>query len=114
MVGGTVVSRQAAEILCQRGTKELADGWAWRSDPRLRYFSPLRFPEEEIHLLINAVTAPTCLILGDEGIPLPFMGLDTRKGQLSDLTIETLPGGHHLHLDGQSGEVASLINKFLD
>jgi hypothetical protein len=109
-----VVDRQAAEILCLRGTKEVEDGWAWRSDPRLRYSSPLRFPEEEIHSLISAVTAPTCLILGEEGIPRSFMGLETRKGQHADLTIETLPGRHHLHLEGESGKVAVLINDFLD
>lgn len=114
MVGGTVVNRQAAETLCQRGTKEVENGWAWRSDPRLRYSSPLRFPEEEIQSLIGAVTAPTCLILGEEGIPRSFMGLETRKGQHTDLRIETLPGQHHLHLEDESGQVAALINDFLD
>ena len=114
MVGGTVVNRQAAEVLCQRGTKELDDGWSWRSDPRLRYSSPLRFPEDEIQSLIRTVSAPTCLILGESGLPRAFMGIDTRKDQHSNLTIETLPGQHHLHLENQSGEVAAVINKFLE
>lgn len=114
MVGGTVVNYQAAEILCQRGTKEVEGGWVWRSDPRLRYSSPLRFPEEEIQSVVSAVTAPTCLILGEEGIPRSFMGLEARKDQHVNLRVDTLPGQHHLHLEDESGKVAALINDFLD
>lgn len=114
MVGGTVVNRQAAESLCRRGTKDVSGGWTWRSDPRLRYASPLRFPEEEICALIAEVTAPTCLILGETGLPPAFMGIETRKKQHKNLSIETLPGQHHLHLEDQSGSVAAVINQFLE
>lgn len=106
------VNRQAAELLCKRGLKYLEGGWVWRADPRLRYPSPLRFGEAEIEALVSAITAPVCLILGDSGLPTRFLKVDTRADKCLNLSIKTLAGGHHLHLEEAANEVAAVINDF--
>lgn len=111
MNGGTIVNRHAAEILCQRGAKEVADGWTWRSDPRLRYASPLRMPEPEVAQFIENISAPTCLVVGDQGIPLAAMGFEQRRKIHRNLTVETLAGRHHLHLEGQGQRIAQIIEQ---
>lgn len=113
MQGSTPVNRQAAEILCKRGVKAVSGGWSWRSDPRLRYPSPLRLTEAEVRALIANISAPTCLILGDKGLPLEFMKVESRQEKLVNLHIATLRGGHHLHLEEGAEHVAATINTFL-
>lgn len=112
MNGGTVVNEQAARILCQRGVRQLENGWAWSSDPRLRYPSPMRLPEEEIKSFIANISAPSCLILGENGIPLQLMGLDERIKYHSSLTIKKIPGRHHLHLEGEAESIAAIVRDF--
>jgi len=114
MNGGTVVNEQAARILCERGVKQVEGGWVWRTDPRLRHSSPMRLPEAETRRFIQNISAPGCLILGENGIPLQLMGLDERVKYHQALTIEKVPGKHHLHLEGQTDMVAQIIQKFLN
>lgn len=106
------VNRQAAEILCKRGLKKVEGGWIWRSDPRLRYPSPLRLGESEIDALVSAITAPVCLVLGDRGLPPQFLKVTTRAHKCANLSIKTLVGGHHLHLEEAANDVATVINEF--
>lgn len=108
------VNRRAAELLCERGAKAVEGGWTWRSDPRLRYPSPLRLSEAEVEAIVAAITAPVCLILGDRGLPQPFLKVDTRKDKCAELIIKTLTGGHHLHLEEAASDVAAVINEFLN
>ncbi|MBV1884854.1 MAG: alpha/beta hydrolase [Gammaproteobacteria bacterium] len=113
MTGGTIVNEHAARILCQRATVEVDAGWRWRSDPRLRYASPLRMPELEVQEFISCIDAPTCLINGDQGIPLAVLGFEQRRKQHRNLKVLTLPGRHHLHLEGQGAEIADIIKSFI-
>lgn len=113
MKGGTVVNEAAARILCERGTRQIEGGWTWCSDPRLRYPSPLRLPEAETQAFIANTTAPACLIIANEGIPLQLMNLEQRVKMHKALRIEKIPGKHHLHLEGQAGAIASIMSDFL-
>ena len=114
MNGATKVNRYASEVLCKRGIKEVKGGWSWRSDPRLRYPSPLRFSEEEVWAFIANISAPTLLITGDQGLPLALMGFDERQSKHPNLLLECLPGRHHLHLEGAAGAIATLMTNFLN
>ena len=113
MNGGTVVNEQAARILCERGAKQVDGAWTWRTDPRLRYPSPMRLPEAEIIKFIQNISAPSCLILGENGLPLQLMGLDERIKHHQSLAIEKVSGKHHLHLEGEAEVVAQIIQAFL-
>ncbi|PCJ15726.1 MAG: alpha/beta hydrolase [Gammaproteobacteria bacterium] len=113
MNGGTIVNEHAARILCQRATVQTEKGWQWRSDPRLRYASPLRFPESEVEHFIRQIDAPTCLIVAEQGFPLVAMGFEQRRCQHPNLHVVTLAGRHHLHVEGQGGEVADVIKNFI-
>ena len=113
MNGGTVVNEQAARILCERGAKQVEGGWTWCTDPRLRHPSPMRLPEAEIIKFIQNISASSCLIIGENGLPLQLMGLDERIKHHTALRVEKTPGKHHLHLEGEADVVAQIILTFL-
>lgn len=113
MKGGTVVNEAAARILCQRGVKQVDGGWTWRSDPRLRHPSPIRLSDTETKAFIANITAPTCLVIAENGIPLQVMDLDERVKVHRALTVEKISGRHHLHLEGEAQTIADIMQFFL-
>ena len=111
--GGYPISREAADLLIQRGLQEIPGGYGWRSDPRLTLATPLRLDPEQARALIRAIRVPTQVLVASTGIlhdhpDLPLL-------QAPTLVVEHLPGGHHLHLDDASGAalVAQRLASFL-
>jgi pimeloyl-ACP methyl ester carboxylesterase len=90
MKGVGAVSREAAELLAQRGLMPVPGGYTWRTDSRLT----LVLAEQG---MMQAQPAVQQLLQG-----LPF-------------EVRRLPGGHHLHLDDEAGaqRVADCFNPFL-
>ena len=85
----------------------------WSSDSRLRYPDPARLTEEEVQAFIQAVEAPTLLILGEQGWPWSADFIARRTAVHRNLQKLILPGGHHLHLEDSAPEVAQAILDFL-
>ena len=106
------LSFEAALTLARRGTRQMGDRVAWRTDPRLTHRSPLYLTEEQVCAFLLRITAPTLLIWGEQGLDSPLQHLETRKQLIADLTFLRLPGGHHLHMD-QPAPVAEAIQPFL-
>ena len=52
-IGG--LSYESAEILCNRGVKDVSGGVTWSADPRLRYTSMLRFSDEHARAFLQAL-----------------------------------------------------------
>ncbi len=111
--GFSPLSEQAARILCERGVKAVAGGFAWTSDKRLRLRSPLRMSEPQVLAFIRAISAPTLLIRGDSGLPFDQGQYAARLEAHGQLQMRSLPGGHHLHLDESPEAVAAEILSFL-
>ncbi len=110
MKGRWPVDEQAARWLGERGAIQREDGFYWRSDPRLMLPSILRMSEEQVESFIKRVAVPALLILGDDGIPQS----DRRVALFRSIRVETLSGGHHLHLEEQAvGLIATMINEFI-
>ncbi|MDR2305668.1 MAG: alpha/beta hydrolase [Paucimonas sp.] len=110
MKGMVAVSREAAELLAQRGLMPVPGGYSWRSDSRLTLPSPTRLNQAQAMAFVRRVACPTCLVVAADGM------LARHTELLEQLPFEqqTLPGGHHLHLNDAQGAalVADCFNRF--
>ncbi|MBL4606589.1 MAG: alpha/beta hydrolase [Pseudomonadales bacterium] len=108
------IEEPAARLLCDRGSRRHADGVTFRSDPRLRFISSSAASHNEFCSYIRTVTAPSCLILAEEGVPRDEAEMHERISAHKNLRVEYLPGGHHLHMEAQSGDVAKIVADFFE
>ncbi|QXI27181.1 alpha/beta hydrolase [Pseudomonas vanderleydeniana] len=110
MKGLVAVSREAAELLAQRGLMPVPGGYTWRSDNRLTLASPLRLTEEQAMAFVRRVACPAQLVVAEAGM------LAQHRSLLEQLPFkqQVLPGGHHLHLNDEAGAalVADCFNRF--
>ncbi|WP_161868017.1 alpha/beta hydrolase [Pseudomonas yangonensis] len=114
MKGVGAVSREAAELLAQRGLMPVPGGYTWRTDSRLTLPSPLRLSWAHAKAFVHALQCPVSLVVAEQGM----MGTQPAvQALLQGLPFEMhrLPGGHHLHLDDDAGaqRVADCFNPFL-
>ena len=113
MKGVGAVSREAAEMLAQRGLMPVPGGYTWRTDPRLMLPSAMRLTRAHALAFVNRVACPTSLVLAEQGLMTQPELLELVEGFPFD--IRRLAGGHHLHLDDDIGAeaVATAFNSFL-
>ncbi|GAA0682726.1 alpha/beta fold hydrolase [Dyella marensis] len=91
---------ELARPIVERGLAEVADGWCWRSDPRLTRTSPLRLAETQVHALLRGIDAPTALLLAEPATSyLPSGPMMQRAACVAGIAVSHLQGGHHLHLE---------------
>jgi pimeloyl-ACP methyl ester carboxylesterase len=111
--GFTKLTLAAAEILARRSLREVPGGFQWHSDQRLKGTPEVRLTIEHARTFVRSVEAPVLMILAEQS---PFGGTSLYKELIQAFrTIEvvTLPGGHHLHLEGAQEEIAALVRRFL-
>jgi pimeloyl-ACP methyl ester carboxylesterase len=111
--GFTPVTTEAAEILARRSLREVAGGWQWHADSRLKVTSELRLTRDLLAPFLDRITARTICILAEES---PFADLAVYRDMLTRIAgieVHRLPGRHHFHLEGQASEIAALLNRFL-
>jgi pimeloyl-ACP methyl ester carboxylesterase len=110
MKGLVAVSREAAELLAQRGLMPVPGGYSWRSDSRLTLPSPTRLSEAQALTFVQRVACPATLVVAADGM------LARHNELLEQLPFArtVLPGGHHLHVNDDNGAtlVADCFNRF--
>lgn len=113
MQGVGAVSHEAAELLAGRGLMPVPGGYTWRTDSRLTLPSPLRLTQAHAQAFAAAVQCPVSLVLAEQGMLQAQPSLHELLAQLP-FSVQTLPGGHHLHLDDEAGAsaVADCFNRF--
>jgi len=113
MKGVGAVSREAAEMLAQRGLMPVPGGYTWRTDPRLMLPSAMRLTRAHALAFVSRVACPTSLVLAEQGLMMQPELLELVESFPFD--IRRLAGGHHLHLDDDIGAeaVARVFNSFL-
>ena len=92
-------SLPAASSLVARGSKPVEGGFTWRTDPRIRFPTPLRHTREYLDVLLAGVTAPTLLVVAEQGDEWYRGEIEHSAGVHGNLTIERMPGPHHIHLE---------------
>lgn len=114
MRGVGAVSREAAELLAQRGLMPVPGGYTWRTDSRLTLPSPLRLTQAHALAFVRSLQCPAKLVMAQQGM---LLAQPSMTQLVEDLPIEVsqLPGGHHLHLDDDEGAglVADCFKAFL-
>lgn len=91
---------EQARPIVERGLRETAEGFRWRSDARLNRASPLRSPEAQVQALLRGIEAPTALLLADPATAyLPRAQMHERAACVARIDVGTMAGGHHLHLE---------------
>lgn len=114
MRGVGAVSREAAELLAQRGLMPVPGGYTWRTDSRLTLPSPLRLTHAHALAFARSLQCPTKLVMAQQGMLLAQPDINAMLAGLA-VEVAQLPGGHHLHLDDDSGAglVADCFKAFL-
>ena len=114
MRGVGAVSREAAELLAQRGLMPVPDGYTWRTDSRLTLPSPLRLTHAHALAFVHNLQCPTKLVMAQQGMLLAQPSITQLVEGLA-IEVAQLPGGHHLHLDDDvgAGLVADCFKAFL-
>lgn len=111
--GFSPLSSEAALALVSRSMRKQGHGLVWRTDTRLRHPSPLMMTEEQVQASLAAVTTPALFVKGRDGLLSQRTNLTGREHLISGLQTAEVPGGHHCHLDGDSGPVVAAIERFL-
>ena len=88
-------------------------GFAWRSDPRLRYRSPVYLGEAQVLAFLARIRCPAMLLTGADAELAARPEFAARCRAVRGLDHRVLPGGHHLHLD-DPGQVAGPLASFLE
>jgi pimeloyl-ACP methyl ester carboxylesterase len=103
----------AAATLVERNLCECAEGVRWMTDPRLRGASAVKMTDAHIQAVLNALTMPTLLLLGQDSLGRSPDAAHYARCHIPRLTVEILGGGHHFHMEDGVADVAQRILQFL-
>ena len=106
------IGESGARLLVERALAPTAGGFTWRSDPRLRYRSPVYLGESQVQAFLSRIRCPALLLTGADAGFAERAEFVARCRAVQGLDHRALPGGHHLHLDDPAG-VAGPITDFL-
>ncbi|MCU4676975.1 alpha/beta hydrolase [Catenovulum sp. 2E275] len=101
-----------AGLLIERNIELLADGFIWRSDPRVKTLSPIRLDEAQAKAYIEAIQVDCLVVLALNGYPSIARAIYNRQTYFKQLEIQRLAGGHHFHMQNPA-ELAALIKRFI-
>jgi len=107
------LSTDAARILVERNVRESPEGIIWTTDPRLRGASAVKMSQLQIEAVLQGLSMPTLLLLAqDTWGESPELATFARQ-HIALLTVDTIPGGHHFHMEANVAEVAQCMQQFL-
>lgn len=97
----------SARLIVERGSEHTGAGWRFASDPRLTLPSPLRMDEAQVRACIEAIRAPTLVVLAEP--PTSYLdgaAAQARLAAFAEATVIRLPGHHHLHMENAEAQAA--------
>ncbi len=106
----TGIDARAAKLLVPRSLEPVVGGLRWRTDPRLRYASALKFTRAQVRNILSGITAPTLIFTTGAGMAerLPrHEALDWYPG----LQRETTDGCHHCHMLEAAPVIAERVGR---
>lgn len=95
-----------------QGSAEFDHSWQWRCDPNLKCDSLYRMSQAHAEAIMAAIECPQLIVLGNDGFR--HLQHNRYKSAHSSLNIETVPGGHHCHLESPelvSELILGVVNK---
>lgn len=113
--GGMIpLSHKAAMTLIPRNLKQVTGGYGWTTDAQLRHPSMIMMDEAQVTGCFEQVRTPTRFIRADKGLLANRPELSARADAIKGLDLVSVPGGHHCHLEGDVGPVASAVREFIN
>jgi pimeloyl-ACP methyl ester carboxylesterase len=100
---------EAAAILAERGVAESDGLFYWRNDQRLKAASMIKLSSDNIQSFLTAIRSPVVLIQADNSAFKPDDKHTAAFEWIPQLQIVRIAGSHHLHLEGQAGQVAEQL-----
>ena len=110
-IGQFPVSRTSSALLVERALFLDGDAWTWRTDPRLRLSSPVRYTPEQAMAFVDALECETHMLYAESGVVDSIVGHSNER--FSGVTFHAIQGSHHFHMDGQTEYVAKLVNRIM-
>lgn len=107
---GKGVGPVAAERLVKRNLVASDGGWRWSTDPRLQGASAFKLTAAHNAAIMSGLTMPTLILLAEQGLSSPAAVLPDFA---ANIVIETVPGGHHCHMEESVPEIAQRIGLFI-
>ncbi len=100
---------EAARLIAERNLVPVEGGWRWSFDARLRGASAMRLTDEQVRAVLEGLSMPGLLLLAETGL--------RQRGVLPELPdtlrVDTMPGGHHCHMDEAVDQIAAELQAFL-
>ncbi|MFA0113132.1 alpha/beta fold hydrolase [Vibrio sp. 10N.261.46.E11] len=106
------INAELVAPIVERGIVEFENSWQWRCDPNLKCDSLYRMSQAHAEAIMAAIECPHLIILGNDGFR--HLQHNRYKSAHSSLNIETIPGGHHCHLESPelvSELILGVVNK---
>ncbi|WP_336366605.1 alpha/beta fold hydrolase [Marinobacter sp. C2H3] len=112
--GGFIpLSHESSLTLVARNMTQTDDGFVWHTDARLRHPSSLMMTEPQVRAVLSAIETPSLFVRAADGLLASRKGMNERVDCLKGLTVATVPGGHHCHLEGDTSVVDQVVADFL-
>lgn len=106
---------EAAIVLVERGHKVVEAGITWRTDPRIRFPTPLRYTRKHMNRLLQDTSAPCLLIVAEQGDNWYQGEIEDSQEHHPNLTTYRMAGPHHIHLEpAYVGKVGREIRRFMN
>jgi len=106
------LGHSAAKALTERGLKKIAEGYHWSTDQRLLAPSAVKLLPEQMFAFIRRINCPITLVMAQNGMPKMHPSYMSEVRQFAHINIVMLSGGHHLHMEQEVSDVASVFNSF--
>lgn len=105
------IDERAARLLVPRSLKQVAGGFCWGTDARLRHASVLKLTAAQVRSILAGIEVPTLLFTVGVGMARELHGhevLDWYRG----LEHETIGSCHHCHMLDAAPVIAERIRRF--
>jgi len=110
---GRGLSAAAARLLVQRNLRVCPQGVTWTTDPRLRGASAVKLTEGQSQAVLHALNMPTLLMMAVASSRRAPQVLEHAQRYIAGLTVHTIDGEHHFHMESCVNEVAQRLRLFL-
>jgi pimeloyl-ACP methyl ester carboxylesterase len=108
------LNAEASRLIVCRNLTPVEGGFTWATDPRLRGASAVKLTQDQVDTVVQELTMPTLLLMAERGLSETHSSEFTSLGdRVSDLVLETFPGGHHFHMEQGVATLSTRIQSFL-
>jgi pimeloyl-ACP methyl ester carboxylesterase len=107
------LNEEHAKVICNRNLTFDAGSVNFRSDPKLKLGSLVRFTELQVFNILSSISTACVIIVGNKGFPLITKTLELDMFSKANFTILEVSGGHHVHMDNAAGTAMAIV-KFVN